>query len=62
MLGYTNPCATLLHKQCEAAPVMTQGVYDLVLSLLVDVPFAMQVRGIRSPWLSIKQAKHTFIL
>ena len=62
MLGYTNPWANLLRKQCEAAPVMTQGVYDVVLSLLVDVPFAMQVRGIHSPWLSIKQTKHTFIL
>ena len=62
MLGCTNPWANLLRKQCEAAPVMTQGVYDVVLSLLVDVPFAMQVRGIRSPWLSIKQTKHTSIL
>ena len=40
MLGYTNPWATLLRKQCEAYPVMIQGVYDLALSLLVDVPFA----------------------
>lgn len=40
MLGYTNPWATLLRKQCEATPVAVQGVYDLALALLVDVPFA----------------------
>jgi hypothetical protein len=40
MMGYTNPWATLIRKQCEASPVAIQGVYDLVLSLLVDVPFA----------------------
>lgn len=40
MLGYSNPWATLLRKQCEASPVAIQGLYDLVLSLLVDVPFA----------------------
>lgn len=40
MLGYTNPWAALLRKQCEAAPVAIQGAYDLALALLVDVPFA----------------------
>jgi len=40
MLGYTNPWAVLLRKQCEAAPMAWQGVYDLAMSLLVDVPFA----------------------
>lgn len=40
ILGYTNPWAQLLRKQCEAFPVMMQGLYDLVLSMLVDVPFA----------------------
>lgn len=40
MLGYTNPWAVLIRKQCEAVPVAVQGVYDLAMSLLVDVPFA----------------------
>lgn len=40
MLGYTNPWAVLVRKQCESAPIAVQGVYDLVLSLMVDVPFA----------------------
>jgi hypothetical protein len=40
MLGFSNPWAIWLRKQCESAPVAVQGVYDLVLSLLVDVPFA----------------------
>lgn len=40
MLGYTNPWAILLRKQCEASPIAAQGVYDLALSLMVDVPFA----------------------
>jgi hypothetical protein len=39
MLGYTNPWATWIRKQCEITPVAVQGVYDLVLSMLVDVPF-----------------------
>jgi len=40
MLGYTNPWAVLVRKQCESAPIAVQGVYDMALSLLVDVPFA----------------------
>jgi hypothetical protein len=40
MLGYTNLWAVLVRKQCESAPIAVQGVYDLVLSILVDVPFA----------------------
>lgn len=40
MLGYTNPWALWLRKQCEATPVAIQGLYDLIISMLVDVPFA----------------------
>jgi hypothetical protein len=40
MLGFSNPWAIWLRKQCESAPIAVQGVYDLVLSLFVDVPFA----------------------
>ena len=40
MLGYTNPWAILIRKQCEAVPIAVQGVYDMAMSLLVDVPFA----------------------
>jgi hypothetical protein len=40
MLGYTNPWAVLVWKQCEAAPIAVQGLYDMALSLMVDVPFA----------------------
>lgn len=40
MLGYSNPWATLLRKQCEATPMAMQGVYDLAMSLVVDVPIA----------------------
>jgi hypothetical protein len=40
MMGYTNPWAILIRKQCEATPVAVQGAYDLALSLMVDVPFA----------------------
>jgi hypothetical protein len=40
MLGYTNPWATWMRKQCEASSIAVQGVYDLVLSVMVDVPFA----------------------
>ena len=40
MLGYTNPWATWIRKQCEISPLAVQGVYDIVMSMLVDVPFA----------------------
>jgi hypothetical protein len=40
MLGYTNPWAIWIRKQCEASPIAVQGVYDMVLSVMVDVPFA----------------------
>lgn len=40
MLGYNNPWALWLRKQCEATPVAIQGLYDLMLSMFVDVPFA----------------------
>jgi hypothetical protein len=40
MLGYTNPWAVWMQKQCEASPLAVQGVYDLAMSLMVDVPFA----------------------
>lgn len=40
MLGYSNPWALWVRKQCEIAPLAIQGVYDLALSMLVDVPFA----------------------
>jgi hypothetical protein len=40
MLGYSNPWALWIRKQCEIAPLAVQGVYDLVLSMMVDVPFA----------------------
>ena len=40
MLGYTNPWAILVRKQCEAVPIAIQGVYDMAMSLMVDVPFA----------------------
>ena len=40
MLGYSNPWALWIRKQCEIGPLAIQGVYDLVLSLMVDVPFA----------------------
>jgi hypothetical protein len=40
MLGYTNPWAVLLRKQCEASPIAIQGVYDMAMSLMVDIPFA----------------------
>lgn len=40
MLGYSNPWATLLRKQCEATAVAMQGVFDVFLAILIDVPFA----------------------
>jgi len=40
MLGYTNPWAIWMRKQCEASPLAVQGAYDLAMSLTVDVPFA----------------------
>jgi hypothetical protein len=40
MLGYTNPWAVMLRKQCESTPIAVQGVYDLLMSILVDIPFA----------------------
>lgn len=40
MLGYTNPWEIMIRKQCKSVPIAVQGVYDLVMSLLVDVPFA----------------------
>jgi hypothetical protein len=40
MLGYNNPWALWLRKQCEATPVAVQGLYDLIMSMMVDVPFA----------------------
>lgn len=40
MIGFTNPWAILVRKQCEAGPVAMQGVYELVMSIAIDVPFA----------------------
>lgn len=40
MLGYTNPWAIFVRKQCEAVPIAVQGAYDLAMAMLVDVPFA----------------------
>ena len=40
MIGYTNPWAVQMRKQCKASPLAVQGVYDLAMSLMVDVPFA----------------------
>ena len=40
MIGYTNPWAVRMSKQCKASPLAVQGVYDLAMSLMVDVPFA----------------------
>jgi hypothetical protein len=40
MVGYNNPWGILLRKQCEAVPHLMQGLLDLLLSLLVNVPFA----------------------
>jgi hypothetical protein len=40
MLGYTNPWAIFVRKQCEASPIAVQGMYDLVMSMLVDVPIS----------------------
>jgi hypothetical protein len=40
MLGYTNPWAIWMRKQCEASPLVVQGVYNLAMSLMVDVQFA----------------------
>lgn len=40
MLGYANPWAVWVRKQCEITPVAIQGVYDLAIAMLVDVPFA----------------------
>jgi hypothetical protein len=39
MMGYSNPWAVLLRKQCEAVPLALQGIMDLSLSILVEVPF-----------------------
>jgi hypothetical protein len=39
MMGYSNPWAVLLRKQCEAVPLAFQGFMDLGLSILVEVPF-----------------------
>lgn len=40
MIGYTNPWAILLRKQCETSAIALQGVMDLFLALIIDVPFA----------------------
>jgi hypothetical protein len=40
MMGYSNPGAILVRKQCEASALAVQGVYDAMMSLMVDVPFA----------------------
>jgi hypothetical protein len=39
IMGYSNPWAVLTRKQCEAAPVLLQGLLDLALSIMVEVPF-----------------------
>ena len=39
MVGFTNPWGVLIRKQCESLPTAFQGVYDLVTSIVVDVPF-----------------------
>jgi hypothetical protein len=38
MIGFDNPWAVLLRKQCEAVPISLIGLYDMVLSVAVDVP------------------------
>jgi hypothetical protein len=40
MLGYSNPWAIWVRKQCELTPFAIQGVYDLAIAMIVDVPFA----------------------
>ena len=40
MIGFDNPWAVLLRKQCEAVPLSLLGIYDLVLAVAVDVPIA----------------------
>lgn len=40
MLGYSNPWAIWIRKQCEITPVAIQGVYDLAIAMIVDIPFA----------------------
>ena len=40
MIGFDNPWAVLLRKQCEAVPLSLIGVYDLLLAVAVDVPIA----------------------
>lgn len=40
ILGYTNPWAMLIRKQCQLAPLLLQGIYDIAASVIIDVPFA----------------------
>lgn len=39
MIGFNNPIAILLRKQCEAGILGSQGVLDLFLAMTVTVPF-----------------------
>jgi hypothetical protein len=40
MIGFDNPWAVLLRKQCESVPLSLMGLYNLVLAVVVDVPIA----------------------
>jgi uncharacterized protein YqgC (DUF456 family) len=40
IIGYDNPWAILLRRQCEAVPLSLIGLYDLVLAVVVNVPVA----------------------
>lgn len=39
MMGYTNPWAAMVRKQCESSVALVQGFYQIVLSMLIYVPF-----------------------
>lgn len=40
MMGYSNPWAVMLRKQCETTALALQGLYDLFIAVVVDVPFS----------------------
>lgn len=38
MIGYSNPIATVLRKQCEASAYFGEGILNAGMSMLVEVP------------------------
>jgi hypothetical protein len=40
MIGFDNPWAVLIRRQCEAVPLSLVGIYDLVLAIAGEVPVA----------------------